>query len=134
MIPKKRKKRKGARGFLGIIIMMIIVVSVIVFLFSTNWRIEQRREEVSAKSRYLKQEVERLEAQKNSLESKVAEAGDITYLEKEARDKLQLKKKGEEVVTIIAPETTGESTQAAEKPKDFWQELIEGLGFEPARD
>jgi len=135
MIAKKRKKRKSRKHVLGAIVTTVIVLGVIVFLFATNWKIEQRREEVSAKGRYLQQEVERLEMQKEELESKMSEVGESEYLEREAREKLQLKKIGEEVVTILAPEKTGESTQQTqEEPKSFWQKLMEMLGLTEVRE
>ncbi len=134
MITKKRKKRKSGKGLFGAIVTLLIVLSVIVFLFATNWKIEQRRDEVSAKSRFLQQEVAKLEAQRQNLESKISAFENDEYLEKEARENLQLKKKGEEVVTIIVPETTGESTQAVEEPSNFWQKLLENLGFTATKD
>lgn len=64
---------------------------------------------------------------KQELEALASQLGREEYLEKVAREQLNLQKSDEKVVTILSPkEKESEETQ---KKKSFWQKILEKLSF-----
>lgn len=126
MIPKKRKLKKGYFTNLIVSVLLIGLVAVVVgFLVISNIRIYQERSELKSQINLLEKEAKKLEEQKEELESGLSETQSESFLEKEAREKLGYKKPGEEVTVVLPP---AENTPT-EKPKSFWEKLLEKLGF-----
>lgn len=100
MIAKNSKNTKRRRPSFAKISIILAVLFGIIFLFSVNWQIWQRRQELENKMSQLKKEI--AEAQKNSedLKKNIAGVGTEDYLEKVAKEQLGLKKIGEEVMVI----------------------------------
>lgn len=127
MIQKIKKIKKESRQsvffsiFLGI---LLFVVSW--FLITSNLKINQRRAELNSQIESLKKEIQNLEQKKRELEAKISESASESYLEKEARERFNLKKPGEEVVSIIPPE---EKEETPKTEKNLWQTILEKLKF-----
>ena len=64
----------------------------------------QKRSELQAKVDAFKKEVQALEEKNSGLQAQVAESTQADYLEKEARERFNLQKPGEEVAVILPPE------------------------------
>lgn len=127
MIAKSRKiKREGRQSIIFSIFLGALTIAVIGFLLVSNFKINQRRAGLIAQLESLKKEVKALEAKKAELQVKVSESTSETYLEKEARERLGLKKPGEEVVVVLPPE---EKAQEKVENKGFWQTLFQKLKF-----
>lgn len=98
------------------------------FLFYTNWNINQRRTQLTARISALKEEIQILEQKNQELKEKMSEAGKEEYLEKVARDQLGMKAPGEEVVVVKKEEAsaTEGSAETMEEKKSWW-EMIKGF-------
>ena len=69
-----------------------------------NFKINKKRSELNSRVNSLKQEISVLEKRNEELKTQTSLILEEEYLEKEAREKLNLKKPGEKVVTIIPEE------------------------------
>ena len=68
-----------------------------------------------------------MEEKKQKLEAGISQTGMESYLEKEARERFNLKKPGEEVVVFTKEKT--EPKKQSEQEKTFWQKIYEKLKF-----
>jgi len=130
MIPKSKKIRKkdSLRLLLWGIISIISISLIVGFLISSNWKVNQRRTELQAKADALKKEIEILEKRNQELRSGISNIQKEDYLEEAAREQFNLKKPGEEVVSVLSPEGK-EKKEETQKEKNFWQKILEKIGF-----
>jgi cell division protein FtsB len=106
----------------------LAVVALAAFLIFTNWRIMQRRMELSEKLESLKSEVENLQDYNDELEQGMAESQTEEYLERIARENLDFKQPGEDVVVVKSSVSTSTEEEKIEE-KSFWQKILEMLGY-----
>jgi len=109
------------------IILGILFFAIIGFLAVSNFRINKKKIELQSQADSLKKEIQILEEKKEQLRAGILEGESETFLEKEARDRLDLKKPGEEVVTVLPPKETAE--QEAQKKKSFWERILQMLNW-----
>jgi len=130
MIPKSKKIRKkdSLRLLLWGIISIISISLIVGFLISSNWKVNQRRTELQAKADALKKEIEILEKRNQELRSGISNIQKEDYLEEAAREQFNLKKPGEEVVSVLSPEGKEKKVET-QKEKNFWQKILEKIGF-----
>lgn len=122
MIAKfKKKKRQSKPSLISAVFLGVLVLVVIGFLVVSNLRINQRRSVLTSQLEDLRQQLQVLQERKAYLEGKISESAHQDFLEKEGRERFNLKKPGEEVVTILPPEEKGEET---EKEKGFWEKIL----------
>ena len=124
MVAKFRKKRKRSSWkniFLSISFTLLFIF-VIGFLFITNWKIKQRREELSVRMANLKQEVALLEQKNQETKERISQSESEEYLEEVARDQLSLKAPGEEVV-VVKKEGGEEREEVKEEEKTWWEKF-----------
>lgn len=76
----------------------------------------------------LQKNITTIEQRNEELKANFFSMTDVNFLEKEAREKFQLQKPGEKVVSIIMPSGMPEPA-ANEAPKTFWQQILEKLGL-----
>lgn len=88
----------------------------------------QKREELKSRIENLKKEIEALAKKNEELSSQISESQKESFFEKEAREKFNLKKPGEEEVVILAPEESSASTEVVQ-PKGFLEKILEKLEF-----
>jgi len=94
----------------------------------SNWKMNQRRTELNSQIELLKKELQTLEEKNVELKAAIEQGAGEDYLEKVAREELNLKKEGEE--TIVVKKITGrEKKEEEEKGKNLWQEFLEKIGF-----
>lgn len=124
-----RRKRSIAfsRTILFPTISVLVILIVIGFLIASNWRINKKRSELNLKIENLKNEIEVLEEKRQELSAGISQIPTESYLEKEARERFNLKKQGEEVVVVLPPEESQE--EKAEEKKSLWQRILEKLGL-----
>lgn len=96
------------------------------FLSFSNARLYQRRMDLSNQAGTLQNEVDRLDQDNKKLHNRLEQAGTQEYLEKTARERLNLKKPGEEVVAVIAPRETGEEQEKSAE-KNPWQKIFKKI-------
>lgn len=103
-----------------------LILAVIGFLAVSSFRISQRRTMLNSQIDQLKEEIRKAEEKKQQLQAKLYQSSQEEYLEKEAREKLNLKKPGEEVVAVIP----AEKNKAEEvKKQTFWDKILGKLKF-----
>ena len=100
---------------------------IIGFLIISNWRISKKRSDLGSQIENLQEQIKTLEDQKSKLEAGISQGQSETFLEEQAREKLGLKKPGEEVVAVLPPKETAE--QKPQENKSLWQKILEKLGF-----
>ncbi|MFC1630062.1 septum formation initiator family protein [Patescibacteria group bacterium] len=136
MIPKRFKKNKSSLRskrdssslqsaffplFLG-----ILLFAAVGFLIFTNLQRNKQRLELNSRIEGLQGEIMVLEERKQELSAGISEVSNESYLEKEARERFNLKKPGEEVVVVVPTE---EKDEEQEEQKSFWQKILQKLGF-----
>jgi cell division protein FtsB len=107
MVAKHKEIKKEVIFTTIISILVFIIVS---FLIASNFRINQRRTDLKDQLQVLQNQYQSLLQQKEELESQTSQASGQDYLEKEARENFNLKKPGEEVVTVLPLEEGGDKT------------------------
>ena len=130
MISKRKNFKRGdffESKFL-VVILGVLFICLIGFLIISNIRINERRAELQTQAEYLRKEIQILEEKKEKLETGILEVKTKDYIEREARDRLGLKKPGEEVVVVLPPEEKQQDIVAPIE-KTLWQRILEKLGF-----
>ena len=126
MLAKKTKKEKFNRTIIFSVFLGALIILIVGFLLYSNWKINQKRAELKDRIEELAREIQILEEKKIQLEAGIEWSQSEEYLEETAREKLGLKKPGEEVVVVTPPEGSEEGT---EEEKSFWKKILEKLGF-----
>lgn len=126
MITKKSKKKKSLQTIFFTILFCFFGLALAVLLIVSNSRIQQRRKELISQIEILKKEIQQLEERNVQLKSGISQSLTQDFLEKEARERLGLKKPGEEVVAIKKIQSE-EETKKLEEEKTLWQKFLEIL-------
>jgi cell division protein FtsB len=121
----KNKKSKHASWF-PLIIALTLAASV--FLAISNWNIMQKRNELKSRIAALAGEIAILEQKNSQLKEGITQSQGEEYAERIAREDLGMKKSGEEVLVVKPASTTAQETNEV-KEKNFWQKILEKLGF-----
>ena len=127
MISKKSKKKKRLRDIIFPVLLILGVISLVAFLMISNFRINEKRQELTSQIRVLKEEIQNLEQKKEQLQAGLDQTQTESFLEKEARERLGLQKPGEEVVAIKKIEL--EETVEELPEKSFWQKVWDKIIF-----
>ena len=127
---RNRRKNKAKQISLFFYILISFLVLLITgFLIFTNVNIARRRAELTERAEELRKEIQILEQKNQELQAKIARVGEPDFLEEKAREKLGLKKPGEEVVVILPIKEEVEELVEVEEEKNFWQKIWNWFGF-----
>ncbi len=127
MLAKKGKNKKTRETLLFSVIFVLLFFGITGFLVVSNWNINQKRNDLNAKIESLRKQIQDMEEKKIQLESGIDQSQSSEYLEGVARDSLDLKKPGEDVVVVKQSASTTEETAAPEK--SLWQKIWDKLSF-----
>jgi len=117
MIAKKRKKKRGSRkSEKRNLIFGILIFSLIIYLVMSNLRINWQRTELSEKLTTLKQTSQSFLEEKEKLNLLLNQTLSQAFLEKVAREDLNLKKPGEKVVVIKKEEPRMAPSESEKNP------------------
>ncbi len=125
MIPefKKNKSRHiNFRKTVFPIFLVLVIFSITVFLIIINIRTAQKASPLSEKLESLKKEIQKSEGINQELKKQISEGSQEEFVEREARERLNLKKPGEEVVVVLPP---AENKQEIEIKKNFFQKFLD---------
>ena len=130
MIAKTKKIQKArlleARQNIFFSVLLGLLIFVVVgYLITSNLKINARRAELNLQLSKLQAELNDLEAKKAQLQAQISQAAEDQYLEKEARDTFNLKKPGEEVVTVLPAEEGG----GGPAERSFWEKIVDKIKF-----
>jgi len=113
---KKRKRNFSGAGFLlkvgGII--FLIVAAGLIFL---DFKIYQKKQQLVNQINSYKQQIEEIKEKNESLKEQISKSDDKEYIEKIAREELDMQKEGEKVVSFVMPKQESKEEQKAES---FW--------------
>lgn len=121
---KKIKKAHQQNIFFSVLL-GVLLFGVISFLVVSNWKINQKRAEYSAQIENLQEQLQELETKRQQLQAQISQTSGEAYLEKQARERLNLKKPGEEVVSVLP----AEETTIKELEKGFWEQVWDRIKF-----
>lgn len=124
---KRKRDISSYRTIFSSIFLVLAILIVIIFLVVSNIRSNNRRTELNLRIENLKKDIEILEERKQEFSANISQIPTEDYLEKEARERFNLKKPGEEVVVVLPPEQ--EEEEKPEEQKSFWQRILEKIGF-----
>ena len=123
---KKNKRRKlDFKKTLLSIFLVLIISAITIFLTVMNIRINQKRAQLSEKVESLKNEIKTAEERNKELTRQVSQSSQEEFIEKEARERLNLKKPGENVLVVVPP--PAENKGATETNKNFFQILFDKI-------
>ncbi len=118
---RRNRKRNIKSGIFFSVLFGALLLIIIGFLVFTNIRINNRRTKLISQIEFLEKEIQVVEGKKQEMEAKISQAGSKEFLEKIARDQLDMKKPGEEVVVAKIEENPPTGGSPADKEeKDFW--------------
>lgn len=120
---KRSKKRIRLSNIFPYIIFGILVLAITWFLASSNFKINQKRTELKTQISQLEKEIQFYKERNEQLKAGISERGTEDYLEGEIRERLNLRKPGEEVVAVLPPKEGLE--KSAPKEKNFWQKFLD---------
>ena len=124
MIAKRRKKKKSFQEIFLSVLFVFFTLAIIGLLAVSNFKIRERRKELLSQIETLEKEIQNAEKKNQELKAGISESQTEDYLEKEAREKLGLKKPGEEVVAIKKIQSEEKQKEQKEE-KSLWQKFLE---------
>jgi cell division protein FtsB len=106
MVAKIKKNKRDSKWFFPVFLGFLLII-IIVFLVISNFRIIQKRLKMDEEEKYLQEQLMIIEERSEELQFQAVQSVADDYLETEARERFNLKKPGEKVVTIIPSEEEG---------------------------
>jgi len=103
MLAKFRKNKKRINNFFSNIFYIfsgIIVLLIMGLLIIGNIRVNEKRNELNAKIRFLEEQIQELQEKEDLFKSQILDTSKDEYLEGKARDIFDLQKEGEKAVII----------------------------------
>ena len=101
---KKKQKRDGPGSFFSSPLVKIVFLIIIVFLAFADIKVYKERKKLNLQIDSLKEKIQAIKDKNNTLEQGIARADDKNYIEKIAREELDLQIEDEKVVSFITPE------------------------------
>ncbi|MDD2696950.1 MAG: hypothetical protein PHE52_02225 [Candidatus Pacebacteria bacterium] len=128
MLPhfRKLKKNSNFQNILFAVIVVIFLLGTVSFLVISNWRINQKRADLTTQIKELEKEIQAFEEKNQQLKAGIIQTEDETYWEGKLREQ-GYKKPGEEAVVVLPAEENNPTS--TEKEKSLWQVFLEKLGF-----
>ena len=121
----REARRESRHNIFFSVLLGVLIFAVVGSLIVANWRINQKRTEYNARIEILQAELQALEIKRQQLQAQISQTSEQEYLEKEARERFNLKKSGEEMVVILPAEEEKEP----EEEKGFWQKVWDWIKF-----
>ncbi len=108
-------------------LILVLLALAALFLIFSAWKVYNKRQSQKQRLEELKSEAGKLAGESLDLKSEISQFEDNEKLEEMARERLGLKKPGEEVVVIVPTEKTVEPL--AKENRNWWQKLLEKIGI-----
>jgi len=122
---KKIKRPSGKNFLLWAITLGLLVLSV--FLVVGNLRIASKRNSINFELKALQARMSELTQEKAIIQDKIFQSNDSNYLEKVAREELNLKKEGESVVAFPVINSGSVVGPQDEEQQNLWQKIMEKI-------
>jgi len=115
---KKKQKSAGPESFFSSPFVKFFLLAVIVFLFLADISVYKNRKKLNLQIDNLKEKIAEMEEKNNTLKEGITRADDKDYIEKIAREELDLQIQDEKVVSFIMPET--KQTEETNVSINYW--------------
>ncbi len=119
----KNKKYQNIKNKISAVIVILIVIFFIGFFIYTNWKINQRRAELTTQISKLTEEIRLMEVKNKGLKELKEKTGSDAYVEEVAREQLGLNKPGEETFVIQKEEPVSTEEANTIKKESWWDKL-----------
>ncbi len=122
MLPKFRKKKRidGNRNIFLPAIALLFFAGLIVFLVITDYKLKQNREGALNRIEELKSQIQALEEKNENFRKDISQSNSEDYLGRIAREQLNMKALGEEVVVVKKSE---DAAADAQEKMGWWDQL-----------
>ena len=117
----KKNKKVGGRKRYTIHIIGFFILCVAGFLIVANINIWHKKQQLSSKVASLQKEIKNIEDNNNKLQQGIASQSDDQYIEKVAREELDLQKPGEQAVSFIDQKIDVQEVDTAKQ--NFFQKI-----------
>jgi len=118
----KKKQKSNPSKKIAIIFFGFLILAVAIFLVVANVKTYKKKKELNAQIESLQSKIAEMKTKNENLQQGISNADDPKYIEKVAREELDLQKPGENVVSFVMPENQDQSPAPA--PKSFWQNWL----------
>lgn len=119
------KSKQGPKNIVFFVVIIIFVLTAVGFLILSNWKMYKRRADLNAQVESYKKQIEIMQKENSQIQSSLSQQDNSDYSEKEIRERLGLKKPGENVVIIVPPKNNGEVKPA--EPQSLWQKILSNI-------
>ena len=117
---KKQNRDNLSQKFL-LIFGGILILGVVALLIFANSRIYNKREKLISEIENLKNKIENIQQRNDELKQGIANAENDQYIEKVAREELDLQKEGEKVVSfVITPNQSSSNNSQSKNTLQIW--------------
>ena len=113
----KKQKRKFSTNRLLLISGAILFSVIALLLLFANFKMYFKKQELIKEVDSYKKRIEEIQKKSKTLEEGIVKAGDKDYIEKIAREELDMQKEGEKVVSFVMPER---SSAQEKRTESFW--------------
>lgn len=122
MIAKNNtKSNNNISKYFILVVVLVAVLGSVGFLVISNWKMYKKRADLNNMIESYKKQINSLRQENNKMQTNMLQEGNSEYTEKEIRERLDMKKPGENVVVVVPPKQNGEVQQ--QKPQNFFQNL-----------
>jgi len=121
---KNKKKEKNYSIYFSIILGILVTV-IIGFLVFSNVKMSQKKAALTERYSSLQEQLRLLEQKKKDLEAGISYQETEEYLESIAKDKLNLRYEGEQVVSVVKEEDKEDKI----KEENFWTGFLNEIKF-----
>ena len=124
---KKKRVFQQPRRWKGLFSIFLVMLAgvLLIFLITLNLKISQERAKLQRELANLQGELQKSQEGREELIAKLSKAQSGDYLEKVARQDLNLQKEGEKVVAFVLKEKTEEGEKDEEET--FWGKISDWL-------
>lgn len=122
---KKKKHHRTRLAIVGGFVAFLVLFGFIFFLVA-NIRIWNKKKELNKQVQSLQQTVEQLQQKNQQLQQGIDNSGQAQYIEKVAREQLDMQQPGEKVFSFIVPPPA--PVQQTDNQKGWWQKVGDWLG------
>lgn len=127
----KKQKRGYKKNDFMVFAVFVAVLGILCSLVYANIKIYKKRQFLSLQLENLKNQIENLKKNNRNLEEGISKSQDREYIEKIAREQLDLQKSDERVVSFIMPKSQEEKSQAQNQQNNwlgwlgnFWHKIF----------
>lgn len=111
---KKKQKETGPERFFSSNFIKILFLVIIIFLFVKDIEVWREKRKFDKQVKALEDKIMEVKDKNSNLEEAIARSDDKEYIEKIAREELDLQIQGEKVVTFVAPQNKEEKKEQEE--------------------